>query len=80
MAESLYDKALYTLSAKDLLKLSTGITKTVNDKHLISIALMLVLAKVDRSILLSDKKDDITTKYQWNDFKKYLSQPKEVYD
>jgi hypothetical protein len=68
------------LGPKDLLKLSTGITKTVNDKHLIGLALMLVLAKVDKSIQLNDKKDDLAKKCQWKDIKKYLSEAREVHE
>lgn len=68
------------MGPKDLLKLSTGITKTVNDKHLIGLALMLVLAKVDKSIQLNDKKDDLAKKCQWKDIKKYLSEAREVHE
>ena len=75
----IYEKALQALSSKDLLKLSTGITKTVNEKYLIGYSLMLILAKVDKSIVLNDKKDDVA-KCQWKDIKKYLSEAREVHE
>ena len=40
---------------------------------------MYVLAKIDKSISLNEKKDSIS-KAQWNDVKKYLGQPREVYE
>ena len=40
---------------------------------------MYVLAKIDKSISLNEKKDTIS-KAQWNDVKKYLGQPREVYE
>lgn len=61
------------------MKLSTGITKSANDRFAVGFALMYVLAKIDKSIVLNEKKDTIT-KAQWNDVKKYLGQPREVYE
>ena len=40
---------------------------------------MYTLAKIDKSITLNEKKDQIV-KSQWNDVKKYLGQPREVYE
>ncbi len=40
---------------------------------------MYVLAKIDKSINLNEKKESIS-KAQWNDVKKYLGQPREVYE
>jgi hypothetical protein len=51
----------------------------VNEKYLIGYSLMLILAKVDKSIVLNDKKDDVA-KCQWKDIKKYLSEAREVHE
>ena len=75
----IYDRALQAIGPKDILKLSTGITKSANDRFTVGLALMYVLAKIDKSINLNDKKDTIV-KAQWNDVKKYLGQPKEVHE
>lgn len=74
-----YDKSVSAFGPKDILKLSTGITKSANDRFTIGLALMYVLAKTDKSISLNEKKD-IISKAQWNDVKKYLGQPREVYE
>jgi hypothetical protein len=74
-----FDKSVQAFGPKDILKLSTGITKSANDRFTIGLALMYVLAKIDKSISLNEKKDSIS-KAQWNDVKKYLAQPREVYE
>jgi hypothetical protein len=77
--DDFYDKALAAITAKDILKLSTGITKSNNDRLNVGIALMHCLARVDKSIQINEQKSALA-KTAWNDVKKYFAEAREVHE
>lgn len=65
------EKALSALTAKDILKASTVITKSSQLAVKSALALMLILSKVDKSLQLNETKT-MLAKATWMDAKKYL--------
>jgi hypothetical protein len=65
------EKALSSLTAKDILKASTLITKSSHLTVKSALALMLILSKVDKSLHLNETKT-MLAKATWMDAKKYL--------
>jgi hypothetical protein len=65
------EKALSSLTAKDILKASTLITKSSQLTVKSALALMLILSIVDKSLQLNETKT-MLGKATWMDAKKYL--------
>lgn len=65
------DKALSSLTAKDILKASTLITKSSHLTVNSALALILILSKVDKTLQLNEAKT-MLVKATWMDAKKYL--------
>ena len=65
------EKALSSLTAKDILKASTLITKNSQLTLKSALALMLILSKVDKGLQLNEAKS-MLVKATWMDAKKYL--------
>ena len=67
------------MTAKDILKASTLITKSSHLTVKCALALMLILSKVDKGLQLNEAKS-MLAKATWMDAKKYLQNAQEVYE